>query len=486
VGTATTADATAKPVPQAGFRDVFAIREFRALYLSLVTSSIGDYLARAAVTVLVFQQTGSVALSAASFAVSYLPAITGGPLLAALAERYPYRRVMISSDLLRMMLIALVAIPGLPIPVVLLLLFLATLAAPPAQAVKSAMLPQILGSERLVVALAANAATFQATQVVGYLAGASLATAVNPRVALLLDALALAISALLIFTGVRARPAATDRRRRTHLLRETAEGFRMVFGTRVLRAIALVVFSVILFAVVPEGLAAAWAQQTDPGVASRGLAQGLIMAATPAGFVLGGLLIGRLPAATRQRLVRPLAVLAPLALVPSLARPSAPVVALLALVTGFAVGGLTPTLNGTFVLALPHGYRARAFGVMQSGMQLFQGVAVILTGILASAAPLPVVVGLWSVGGALLMGVLVARWPSAAAFEQAIGDAAAGAPPGATGLDAPPRATEPGPPQAGSTAATPGGDPDLSRPARSAGAHRRRTARATRVTSENG
>ena len=34
------------------------------------------------------------------------------------------------------------------------------------------------------------------------------------------------------------------RRTRSHLLRETAEGFRLVFGHRVLRSIALLVFSV--------------------------------------------------------------------------------------------------------------------------------------------------------------------------------------------------------------------------------------------------
>ena len=61
------------------FRDVFAVREFRALYFSLIVNWVGDYLARAAIIVLVYQQSQSVLLSAASFAVSYLPWIVGGP-----------------------------------------------------------------------------------------------------------------------------------------------------------------------------------------------------------------------------------------------------------------------------------------------------------------------------------------------------------------------------------------------------------------------
>jgi hypothetical protein len=62
------------------FRDLFAVREYRFLYVATALSLVGDYLARAAITLLVFQRTDSVALSAASFAISYSPSAsrTGG------------------------------------------------------------------------------------------------------------------------------------------------------------------------------------------------------------------------------------------------------------------------------------------------------------------------------------------------------------------------------------------------------------------------
>ena len=405
----------------ATFRDVFGVREFRALYLACSISWLGDYLARAAITVLVYQQTRSVLLSAASFAVSYLPWIVGGPLLAAVAERYPYRRVMIVGDLIRMVLITLILIPGLPVAAILVLLFLATLPNPPTQAAKSALVPLILGRHRLVVGLALTSSTHQGAQVVGYLGGATLAAAFSPRAAIAVDAVTFALSALLLARGVRARPAAGNPVRRAHLLRETGEGFAVVFGNRLLRRVAVLVFSLMLFAIVPEGLAAAWAGQTSPLGGSRGFAQGLIMAATPVGFILGGVVIGRFVApARRSALIRPLAILAPLAMVPALAGPPPVVVALMALITGFAVSGLMPVLNGMFVLALPHGYRARAFGVMQGGMQLTQGAAVMLTGLLAERFSVPSVVGAWSLGGTVLMIVVAARWPSQNAFDAAI------------------------------------------------------------------
>jgi MFS family permease len=395
------------------FRDVFAVGEYRAVYFALLVSWIGDYLARAAVTVLVYERTESVLLSAAAFAVTYLPWLIGGPLLSALAERYPYRRVMVVCDLSRMALISILLIPGVPTAGLVVVLFLVTLGSIPTQAARSATLPLILGRPLLGVAMAANATTIQAAQVIGYVTGATLTAAVHPRLAIAIDALAFAISALLIWAGVRHRPAAFGTAQRNHLFREAAAGFRLVFGSRVLRSIALLVFAMSAFAVVPEGLAAAWAAQGNPDSVTRGIDQGLIMAAGPVGFVIGGLAVGRLAGpAMQHRLIRPFAVFAPLILVPALAAPPVPVVAVLTMLSGVATGGLTPTLNTQFVLALPHGYRARAFGVMQQGLQVSQGGAVLLTGVLASRSSVPLVVGLWSVAGVVLMLLLALRWPN--------------------------------------------------------------------------
>ena len=422
---ATSAVVTERDRP-ATFREIFAIGEYRAVFLSLLVNWVGDYLARAAITVLVYQQSKSVLLSAAAFAVSFLPWIIGGTLLSALAERYPYRRVLIAADLFRMVLIALLLIPHLPIAALLGLLFLASLGTPPTQATRSALLPLLVGRDRLPIAIATNATTGQAAQVIGYLAGAALATAISPQVALAADVVTFAVSATLVWSGVRPRPAAIARTERTHLLREAGEGFRIVFGQETLRAIAVMVFVLTMFAVVPEGLAAAWAAQGHPDAATRGLDQGLIMAAAPVGFVVGGVLAGRvLNAAQRDRLIRPLTVLAALALVPAVVAPPPPAVAVLVVLSGVAQGIVSPTLNSRFVLILPHGYRARAYGVVQTGMQLSQFAAVMVTGLLADHFWLPLVVGLWSIGGTAAMIALGARWPSETKFAAATDSAAA-------------------------------------------------------------
>ncbi|RIV31369.1 MFS transporter [Micromonospora radicis] len=410
-----------RPPPEgpATFREVFAQREYRAVFTASALTWLGDYVAKAAVTLLVYRETESVALSAAAFAVSYLPWLVGGPLLAAVTERHRFRQVMVVCDLVRMALMLLIAIPGIPVPVILALLFATTLANPPSQAARSALMPLILPGDRLVVGLSINASVGQAAQVLGYLLGAAVAT-VNPAAALLMNAGAFAASALIIRLGTRDRAPALGSHDRSHLLRETAEGFQLVFRTPLLRAIAILVFSAMLFSIVPEGLAAAWANERAGGM-HAGLAQALIMASTPVGFILGGLLIGRAVGPTRRlALLRPLAVFAPLILVPALLDPPPAVVALLAAACGFAVAGIIPAANGLFVQALPDGFRARAFGVMATGVQVIQGAAVLATGLLAERFPIPIVVGLWSTAGVVLMTIVVRTWPDRQTVEESI------------------------------------------------------------------
>jgi MFS family permease len=394
----------------ATFRDVFASREYRFLFGATVLSWLGDYMAKAAVTALVFQHTKSVALSALAFAISYLPWIAGGPVLAAIAERKPFRTVMVTCDVARAALMLLVALPKMPVAAMIALLFAASLANPPSEAARSALYPQLLTGDRFVVALALRTSSGQGAQLIGYMVGAAIAP-FHPRLAIGINAITFAVSALLIRFGVGDRRAVGDPGPRQHLARETAAGFRMVFGTKVLRVIAVVVFSSTLFAIVPEGLAAAWAAKLSVDESQRGWIQGMIMVASPAGFILGGLLVGRLVRPERRvRLIPVFMVAAPLALVPAFAHPPPAAIAAMALVCGFAIAGLLAPANGLFVQSLPAGYR---------GVQVTQGVAVVATGALAIQFDISTVVGAWSLAGVAVLLLVAIRWPSPDAFELA-------------------------------------------------------------------
>jgi MFS family permease len=285
----------------ATFREVLANGEFRAIFFSGTLSTVGDSMARAAVTALVYKSTGSVFASGATFAISYLPWIGFGSVLAALAERYPYRRTMIVCDLARMVTIGLVAIPHVPVPVLWGLLFLTALFDPPFRAARSALNARVLSGDRYVLGLSMMETAVQLSIILGYFLGGTVA-AYSPRSAVLFDAVTFGLSAGIVALWVRPHEPALRPERRTHLLRETAEGFGVVFGRPVLRSIAVVVFAGLLFAVVPEGLGAAWAGWLTHGKGHAGWIQGLIMCSMPIGFILGSILISRfVPPQIRHR-----------------------------------------------------------------------------------------------------------------------------------------------------------------------------------------
>jgi MFS family permease len=395
----------------ATYRDVLASREYRAIYGASALSWIGDATARAAVTALVFHSTGSAAASAGAFALTYAPWLLGGSLLVSLAERYPHRTVMVTCDIARVLIMAVIAIPRVPVPMVLVLVLAAAFFALPFDAARSASLPAVVSGERYVLGLALFAATNQPAQVIGYVLGSALSIS-HPRLAFAINAVTFAVSAVVVRYLVRRREPGLAQSKRTDLLHETGDGFKMVFGTPALRAIVLLVFGGVLFVAIPEGLGAAWAGHLADR-SDQGWIQGMIMAAVPAGMILGSIVVTRLlPPDSLVRLMRPLAVAVPATLTLAVLDPSPPVVALLAGACGFAMGALGPVANGQFVLRLPTEYRARAFGVVQAGVHLLQGFAVIATGLLAQKFPVSGVVGVWSLVGVALMLFLVLRWPS--------------------------------------------------------------------------
>lgn len=89
----------------ARFRDAFAVREFRPLWTAYALSVCGDQLAAVALSVLVYNRTGSPALAALTYALTFLPDLLGGPLLAGLADLFPRKVVMITADVSRAILV---------------------------------------------------------------------------------------------------------------------------------------------------------------------------------------------------------------------------------------------------------------------------------------------------------------------------------------------------------------------------------------------
>jgi MFS family permease len=80
-----------------------------------VLSLVGDVIAAVALTVLVFQRTGSPFLAGLTFTLAFMPSLLGGTLLSALVDRLPPRRLMVTCDLVSAAMVIVMAAGHAPV-----------------------------------------------------------------------------------------------------------------------------------------------------------------------------------------------------------------------------------------------------------------------------------------------------------------------------------------------------------------------------------
>jgi MFS family permease len=371
-----------------------------------VLSFAGDQFAQVAIAILVYGRTRSAFLTALAYALTYLPPIAGGPLLSGLADMFPRRRVMIVCDLVRVGTVGLMAVPRVPFGALCALLFCTVLTGVPFSSARAALMPDVLPGEKFVLGSAIGNITFQASQILGFVAGAAVVALLDPRRTLGIDAATFGVSACIVGIGVRARPApARDGSRRSSLWSVSADGIRIVFGSRLL--LALLLFGWLAgFYIVPEGLAAPYARSLH----GSALTVGLLMAGVPFGMVIGAFLLGRVAApSARIRMMGWLAILSCAPLIGSAWNP--PLWVVLALWTLAGAGGAYQlAAAAAFVQALHPDTRARAFGVAQSGLYAVQGLGILAGGAVAQLTGPPLAVGLAGLVGVTAATMLAMSW----------------------------------------------------------------------------
>jgi predicted MFS family arabinose efflux permease len=394
------------PPPRATFRDVFADREFRALWFAEILSVTGDRLALVALTLLVYDRTKSPVLAALTYAAGYLPWVIGGLFLAEVADRRPRRSVMVTCDAVRMVLVGAMAVPGVPLGALVVLLFATTMFAPPFESARAAITPDILQGEKYVLGSAVIQTTFLAGQVAGAAGGGLAVAFIGVRASLVVDAATFAISGLLIGLGTRARPAAAKPEAGSlSPLGRITGGFRLVFGDQALRTLLLFGWLVVFYTV-PEGIAAPYANRLGGGP----IATGVVLASTCLSTTIVTPLFTRFVRA-RQRLnmMGPLAFLTCATLVLTALRPGL-AVSLVIFSLSAAFGIYQIAANTAFVVRVPNERRAQAFGIANMGVIVGQGATFVAAGAAAEVISPAAVIAIAGGIGAVVAFALTLRW----------------------------------------------------------------------------
>lgn len=384
---------------QASYRDVFRVGEFQALWWGQVLSIMGDQLARVALTLLVFARTHSAALTALTYALTFLPDLVGGPLLSGLADRHPRRGLMVTADVSRAALVGVMAIPGMPLVALCVLLVVVQLLASPFNAARGSVLPVILEGDLFVAGQAIISITYQTGQLAGYVAGGAIVEFTGTHTALLIDAATFVVSAVLIRFGLRYRRAVADgiHQARAATLVSLRAGWGLVWHNHMLRALVWL-GCLSGFYVIGEGLAVPYAHELGGGA----LTTGLLFAALPAGNAVGTLLLTRLVAPQgRLRLLGPLAVLAPAILVLCAVRLD--LVGTLIVWSASAGAAAYQTVAGAaFIQAVPDQGRGQAFGLANTSLRVAQGLGVVLAGAIAQHVAPSVVLAIFGAVGTVV------------------------------------------------------------------------------------
>lgn len=406
-----------RTAPPGSYRSALRVPEFDAIAASSLISIMGDSAAYLAATVLVYQRTGSSLLSALTFAIAFVPYLFGGTLLASLVDRLRPKHLLVGFDLIGAGLVAITAIPTVPIPTIFVVLFLIGMLAPVHAGTAGALVAEVLPGDSYAAGLSVQRICAQTAQIAGAGLGGALVAAFGPHGALLADSASFGVSALIVAVMVRARPATGarhDNATSRSLVRDSLFGIRTVLAHPAVRRLLLLGWVVPFVAVAPEGLAAPAVAQTGQPAALVGL----WLAAIPIGTVLGDLLaVWIVPPRHRKRLTWPLALALAVMLVLFATRPTFGVSIVLLVLAG-ATSAYGLGLDQTLRDITPAPLLARMYTLNTTGRMTIQGLGFAAAGALGQLLAAHDVVAIAGTVGVLAVLALARSGRNAAPLKE--------------------------------------------------------------------
>ncbi len=181
---------------------------FRRLWLAQIVSENGDWFYTLAIYSLLLDLTGKASSVALALVLQVLPHTLLGPLAGMVNDRFSRRKVMIVTDLLRMVIVAcmlLVRSRGY-VWVIYPLLFLETVMVAFFEPARNAVIPNVVDEQDVIVANTLSSATWSFDLAIGSMLGGIVAAWLGRDAVFAINSLSFAVSALLIsrmtFRGV--------------------------------------------------------------------------------------------------------------------------------------------------------------------------------------------------------------------------------------------------------------------------------------------
>lgn len=356
------------------YSELFAVREFRNLFLANCAGIAAHTSSALALGSLTYAVTGSATLTALSMFGAPLAGVLGSLTLLSAADSLPPRRALTIAALVSLAGAAFQAVPVLPVGIRLAVILLVAYVGSIIGGARWSLLNDILPPGGYVLARSTMNASVGVMQIAGFGTGGLLLVWLTPYQVFLIAAALRALAAALTWFGLRERPARTGARASTA---RTMRVNRALWADRRCRALYLNLW-------LPGGLVVGCEALFLPYAGDRA---GFLFAAGALGMLTGDVVVGRfLTAAARRRCVLPLRLLLPLPYLAFLLHPDLPAAMLLALVASVGFAASLP-MQEWLIDGSPPDARGQVLGLQQNGMMTAQAVFAALAGVVADVLP---------------------------------------------------------------------------------------------------
>ena len=271
---------------------IFRNRNFSLLWTGQLVETIGNALTSIAASIYVFRQTDSALSVGLMLMATAAPSLLVGLFAGVFVDRYDRRNIMISADVLRAILVALIPVL-VPFNVIWLYVIVMLISAigqffDPAY---ESVLPEVASDEELAAANSLIAISSFGSTAVGFAAAGLIASAANINWAFYTNAATFLFSAVCVFL-IRIRPIeAEEGTSAAVVIQNLRAGVSQLFDTPILRSLftaqvpVLIAFGLSNALLLPFAIRALNASEFE-----YGLQEGL----TSIGFVVGSLLMANI------------------------------------------------------------------------------------------------------------------------------------------------------------------------------------------------
>ncbi|MFF1644457.1 MFS transporter [Streptomyces sp. NPDC058240] len=352
------------------YRELFRTPQFGPLFATSAVQVAASTTSGLALGTLVYAATDSPLLAALSMFGSSLAQVIGATVLMSAADRLPPRAAMTGMALAFGLATAVLAVPGLPLPVVFAIILAEGAVAAVGGGVRYGLLNEVLPKDGYLLGRSVLNMCSGLMQIGGFALGGLLVATLSARGTLLVAAALYLAGAVVARFGLARRPPRSAGRP------SAAETWRInavLWSSGPRRRVYLALW-------VPNGLIVGCESLFVPYAPEHA---GLLFAFAALGMLVGDTVAGRFVARHRRgRLATPLQLLLAAPYLLFVARPALPLA--FALTVLASVGFSASLLFQERLMALtPDEFTGQALGLHSSGMLTMQGVAAALAGTVA-------------------------------------------------------------------------------------------------------